>query len=257
MPHIKPLVLAACAAAALLASISTVSATEKEAPVFTSEQQTAIKDMVRDFLMENPEVLIESVNRMKAKEEEKQNAEAIKSLDQHRDFIFNNPDMPSTGNAKGDVTVVEFFDYNCGYCKRAFEAVQQTLDTDKNVRFVFVELPILSPQSKIAANYAMAAHKQGKYFEYHRALMMSAEPKTEEMLEKTAKELGLDVEKLKKDALGDDIKTLLEKKVQVAQDLHISGTPGFIIGDQIIRGYIPYEGMKPLIEETRSKAGKK
>lgn len=251
-PLFKTTALATCAAALVFAAVP-AHAADKTA--FTPEQQTQLKDMMRDFIMENPEVMIESINKMKAKEEQDQNASAIQSLDKHRAFLYNNPDMPSTGNPKGDITIVEFFDYNCGYCKRAYEAVQQTLDADKNVRFVFVELPILSPQSKIAANYAMAAHKQGKYFEFHRAVMNSSEPKTEEMLQRTGKELGLDVEKLKKDANSDETKALLEKKTAVAQDLHISGTPGFIIGDQIIRGYVPYEGMKPMIADAR-KAGK-
>ena len=257
MTHFKTLskttALATCAAA-LLFTAAPAHAADKTA--FTPEQQTALKELVRDFIMENPEVMIESINKMKAKEEQDQNASAIQSLDKHRAFLYNNPDMPSTGNPKADLTIVEFFDYNCGYCKRAYEAVQQTLDADKNIRFVFVELPILSPQSKVAANYAMAAQKQGKYFEYHRAIMNSSEPKTEDMLQRAGKDLGLDVEKLKKDANSEETKVMLEKKTAVAQDLRISGTPGFIIGDQIIRGYVPYEGMKPLIAEARSKAGK-
>lgn len=239
------------AAALLLSSPSFAASPSAKNLPFSEDQRAAMEDFVRDFILDNPEVLIEAVNRYKQNEEKKQDQEALSSLDKYRSFLYYNKDMPQTGNPKGDITVIEFFDYNCGYCKRAYEAVQETLDKDKNVRFVFVELPILSDTSKLAANWAMAAHKQGKYFEFHKGLMTFNGPKTEEAMVKVATDLGLDITRMRKDAASEETKALLAKKVEVAQALHISGTPGFIIGDQIVRGYVPYEGMKAIIDDAR------
>lgn len=242
----------------LLSAAAPASAAEPAtANAFTPAQKAALEDYVRDFILENPEVIIEAVNRYKAKEEEKQNADANASLKKYEDFLYNNKDMPSAGNPNAKFTVVEFFDYNCGYCKRAYEAVQQTLDTDKDIRFVFVELPILSEQSKTAADWAMAAHKQGKYFEFHKGLMTFNGPKTEETMMEVAKKIGLNIDQMKKDANSPETQALLAKKMEVAQALSVTGTPGFIIGDQIIRGYVPYEGMKTLISEERKSSGDK
>lgn len=255
MISLKTLTFAACTAALL--TLSPVGAKPAAAAEpFTAEQKAALEDYVRDFILNNPEVLIEAVNRFKAKEEQKQEADAVAALDKHKDYLYKNKELPQAGNPKGDITVIEFFDYNCGYCKRAFETVTEAIKDDKKLRIVFIELPILSPQSKTAAQWGLAANMQGKYFEYHTALMTTTEPKTDEMLERTAKELGLDIEKMKKDAASEEVAKMLEKKVEIARDLRISGTPGFIVGDQIIRGYIPYDAMKGMIAEARKKGTK-
>lgn len=252
MTLFKRLTTTAFAAALLMATPASAADTTKSLP-FTPDQKAAMEDFIRDFILDNPEVLMESVNRFKEREEKKADQDAISAVTKYKDFIYNNKDMPQTGNPKGDITVVEFFDYNCGYCKRAYEAVQETLDKDKNVRFVFVELPILSETSKTAADWAMAAQKQGKYFEFHKKAITFNGPKNEENMEKIARELGLDVEKMKKDAKSPETQALLQKKVEVAQALRITGTPGFIVGDQIVRGYVPYDGMKAIIADARSK----
>lgn len=254
MTPIKRLLSTGFIAAMLFASPASAADTSKNLP-FSPDQKAAMEDFVRDFILNNPEVLMESVNRYKQQEEKKADSDALTALEKYKDFIYNNKDMPQTGNPKADITVVEFFDYNCGYCKRAYEAVQETLDKDKNVRFIFVELPILSEQSKTAADWAMAAQKQGKYFEFHKGLMTFNGPKNEEAMAKVAKDIGLDVEQMKKDAASPETKALLAKKVEVAQALRITGTPGFIVGDQIVRGYVPYDGMKAIIDEARK--GKK
>jgi protein-disulfide isomerase len=246
----KRLTTTAFAATLLLATPAAASNAAPKLP-FSPDQKAAMEDFIRDFILDNPEVLMESVNRFKEREEKRQDEDALSAITRYKDFLYNNKDMPQAGNLKADITVVEFFDYNCGYCKRAYEAVQETIDKDKNVRFVFVELPILSETSRNVAEWAMAAHKQGKYFEFHREAMLFAGPRNEAAMEGIAKKLGLDVNQMKKDAKSQETQALLEKKVEVAQALRITGTPGFIIGDQIVRGYVPYEGMKAIIADAR------
>ncbi len=249
MTSIKHLILGTCASALLFA----VPASAQDKAPFSADQKAALDSYIREYILNNPEVIIEAVNRYKVKEEEKQDADAISALSKHKDYIYNNPSIPQVGNPKADVTIVEFFDFNCGYCHRAYDAIKQTLAADKNVRFVFIDLPILSPESKTASEWAMAANKQGKYFEFHSAVMDFKGPKSAENLADIASKVGLDVERMKKDAAGPEVRAELEKHTEIAQSMRVSGTPGFIVGDQIVRGYLPYEGLKAITEQARKK----
>ncbi len=235
------------------AQSQTAAASSSDLP-FTEAQRGAMEDFVRNFILDNPEVLIESVNRMHEKEQQQKDADAKGALDKYHDYLYEDKAIPQIGNPKGDITVVEFFDYNCGYCKRAFDVVKKTAESDKNVKIRFIELPILSPQSETASKWALAANKQGKYWEFHKELMSSPAPKTEEHLAEVAKTLGLDVAKLKKDAEGEDVAKELEQNKSVANALGISGTPGFVVGDEILRGFVEYEGFKTIIGDQRKKS---
>lgn len=219
---------------------------------FSESQKKDIDQMIHDYIMKNPEVMMESVKKYQEDQEVKRQQDSIAVLKENSDFFYKNAALPQAGNAKGDITIVEFFDYNCGYCKHAFSTVQKLLESDKNLNFRFVEFPILSEQSNLAAKWALAANKQGKYWEFHQKVITLSGPKSEEGLSKVAQEVGLDVEKLKKDANSDEIKNLLIKNHEMAQKLNISGTPAFIVGDQIFRGYIEDEQFKSLIETERA-----
>jgi protein-disulfide isomerase len=231
-----------------LGAVPAAQAESAKAAAFTQDQKDAMEDFVRDFILDNPEVLIESVNRYHQEEQKKQEEGAKDALKSQRSYL-ESPSLPSAGAKKPEVTIYEVFDYNCGYCKRAFEAVNTALENDKTIKVVFLDLPILSPQSKTAALWSLAAHKQGKYFEFHKALMTSNAPKDEDNMTKLAGEIGLDVEKLKKDAGSKDVEAELEKVQEFANKLSITGTPAFIIGEQIIRGYVPYDAMKTIIAD--------
>jgi len=217
---------------------------------FTPAQKTAMENIIKDYIMSNPQVLMDSVNNYRSAEEKKQEEGAVKALEENRQILLKG-NFPEIGNKKGDITIVEFFDYNCGYCKQGYEAVQESLNNDKNIRFVFVEFPILSESSHLAAKYALAAQKQGKYFELHRELMLYKGPKSDESILQLAGKAGLDMDKLKKDVSDPSIEAEIKKNIDLAQKLQISGTPAFIIGDQIIRGYVPYEGMKTMVADLR------
>lgn len=218
---------------------------------FSESQKKDIDQMIHDYIMKNPEVMMESVKKYQEDQEVKRQQDSIAVLKENSDFFYKNAELPQAGNAKGDITIIEFFDYNCGYCKHAFSTVQKLIESDKNLNFHFVEFPILSEQSNLAAKWALAANKQGKYWEFHQKVITLSGPKSEEGLTKVAQEVGLDVEKLKKDANSDEIKNLLIKNHEMAQKLNISGTPAFIIGDQIFRGYIEDDQFKSLIETER------
>jgi protein-disulfide isomerase len=221
---------------------------------FSSAQKTELESIIKDYILKNPQVLIDSVNNMRNAEQAANDEKAAQGLKENADFFFKG-DLPKAGSETADVTVIEFFDYNCGYCKQGFESVRQGLESDKKLRFVFVDFPILSESSHLASRYALAAQKQGKYFELHRALMQFKGPKTDETILKLAGDAGLDTAKLKADSNDPAIAAQLKKNTDMAEKLAISGTPAFIIGDEIIRGYIPFEAMKTMIADERKKKG--
>jgi protein-disulfide isomerase len=209
-----------------------------------------VKAIVAETLKENPGMVVEALENYRVQEEKKMEQEAsakVKEFAPH----FADKGNPSMGPEDAKITIVEFFDYACGYCKRALPDVQAALSEHKDVRVVFQEFPILSPLSQSAAKYALAAHKQGKYFEYHSALMKFEGQKTDEALAKIAGEVGLNVEQLKKDAASPDIDAQLRKSADAAREIGIQGTPAFIVGDTLYRGYLGPDGMKKAIEDAR------
>ncbi len=240
------------AAAILLAAIPFARAQAAE-PLSRDDVETIIKQ----YLHEHPEVILESVDAYRQKQEKLSAEESSKNIEKHLGYLTA-PDAPGTGNPKGDVTVVEFFDYNCGYCKRALPDLQALLKTDKNLRLVLRDMPILSPTSVTASQWALAANKQGKYFEYHVALMNHNGPKDDSVLEKLAKDVGLNVEQLKKDAVSQDIAKTIQEDMTVAEDIGIHGTPAFIVNGQLYPGYLGPDGLKGAIDTARKNAaGKK
>lgn len=216
----------------------------------TDVQKQEIRDLIKSYLQENPDIIIDAAQNYQRKKEEDMRAAVEGKVGDYKDELTGK-DQPSAGNPGGDVTVTEFFDYNCGYCKHAVADIKKILENDKNVFFVFKELPILGPTSETAAQWSMAAHKQGKYFDYHAALMGNNEPRTEENLIKVAKEAGLDADKLKQDAQSEETRKAVAKSRDVAMDLEIHGTPAFIINGKLFPGYLGEEGLKKAIEEIR------
>lgn len=220
--------------------------------VFTDAQKEAMGVVIKEYLLENPSVIFDAVEAHRTQQEAEAQKQAEVKIDEHIAYLTR-PDAPSVGNPDADVSVVEFFDYNCGYCKRALPDIQAAIKDDKNLRVVFKEMPILGPTSRTAALWALAAHKQGKYFEYHVALMEHRGAKEEAELEKLAKGLGLDVEQMKKDISGGEIEKELDKVTEVGREIGVSGTPAFIVGTTFIPGYIGAEGLKDAIKAEREK----
>ena len=212
-----------------------------------------IESIVREYIQKNPKIILDSVedySRGQKRVDSQKQQEAIKK---HMGWLEDNKMLPVAGNPEGDVTIVEFFDYNCGYCKKAMDDVLTLLNDDKKVKFVFVETPILGKTSELAAKWAMAAQEQDAYLEYHVALMKHRGPLSELSLQTIAKKVGLDIEKIKKDAASDRVAKKVREKSNKAAEMGISGTPAFIIDGQLYGGYIGIDRMRDAIKQAREK----
>ncbi len=238
---------------AALISMGSVSAFAQAS--FTDAQKAEIGGIVKEYLMENPKVIFDAADSYRDQQEAEARKNAETSIKENIE-ILTSADAPSVGNPNGDVTVVEFFDYNCGYCKKALTDIQAVLKEDKNLRVVFKEMPILGPTSRTAALWALAAHEQGKYFDYHVALMEHRGEKNDVELEKIASTLGLDIAKMKTDIASEKIVANLDQSLEIARKIGVSGTPAFIIGTKFIPGYIGDDGLKAAVKEQRDSATK-
>ena len=227
------------------------NAANAEFAEYSPAQKEALGGVIKDYLMENPQVIFDAIEAHRANEEKRQQEQAETAIKDNLAKLTA-ADAPSIGPADADVTIVEFFDYNCGYCKRVLPDIRAITKDDKKVRFVFKEMPILGPTSLTAAQWAMAAHKQGKYFEYHAALMEHRGPKEAKQLEKLAKDLELDVDQMKTDAKSDEVQAMIDADVALARTIGINGTPAFIVGETLYPGYIGEDGMVNAIKEARS-----
>lgn len=207
---------------------------------------------VRDYLLANPEVIVEAMQTLEARRQQAEESEAQSVLDARAEDVFNDPESPVGGNPDGDVTMVEFFDYNCPYCRQVAPVMADAEADDPELRIVYKEFPILGPGSVFAAKAALGAARQGRYVEFHQA-MMNASGRVDEALTLTiAGEVGLDIERLKQDMQDSTVQAEIDGNLELAQALRINGTPAFVIGDQILRGATDLATMTRLIEEARN-----
>jgi protein-disulfide isomerase len=220
---------------------------------FTPEQRRAIEAVIHDYLTNNPELMLDLLQAAQDKLKGESRDKAAAALVDRRREPLDDPDSPVAGNPKGDVSLVEFFDYRCPYCKQVEPALEALLAKDKQLRFVYKELPVLGPDSITAARAALAARKQGKYDAMHRALMMVKGQIDEAAVTKVASSVGLDVERLKADMAAPEVDRALKANLKLAEALDIHGTPGFVIGDEIVPGAVSLDELKRLIEAARRK----
>lgn len=220
-------------------------------PAADLPEKEALNEAIRSYLLEHPEVIIEALEKFEDRERLAKENASTAALNERKDDLYNHPMTPISGNPKGDVTIVEFFDYQCGYCKRTMQTVLDLQKEDPKIRVVWKELPILGPASEFASRAAMAAKKQDKYIEFHVAVMGARGQLTPESVMKHAADVGLDVDKLKRDMMAPEIGKYLRDTLQLAQQLGINGTPGFVIGGKLVPGAIGMEQMKDLIEQAR------
>ncbi|MGD9617215.1 MAG: DsbA family protein [Alphaproteobacteria bacterium] len=223
---------------------------------FSAEQRQAIETIVRDYLLRNPEVMIEVLEAAKEKIAGEAQAQRVAALAERWQEIFEDPNAPVAGNPKGDVTLVEFFDYRCPYCKQVAPAIEALLAEDKQLRVVYKEFPVLGPESVTAARAALAAGKQGKYEALHRALMQMKGQINETAIFNAAKSAGIDVERLKRDMNAPEIDRMLQANQQLAMALDIRGTPAFIVGDEIVPGAVSADALRQLIATARQEKEK-
>ena len=217
----------------------------------TPAQKTEIEKLVHDYIVAHPEVIKEAIQALQAKEEQSKADAQTQAVLQNKDKLFNDPATPVAGNAMGDVTIVEFFDYHCPYCKAVAGPLQKLTEEDKGVRLVMKEFPILGQDSLLASQAALASVPQGKYWEFHQALMEHRGQFDMEVIKSIAAKVGLDPAKLEADMQSDTIKPIISANHDLAQTLDIGATPTFIIGDQVVEGAVPLERLKELIQKAR------
>jgi protein-disulfide isomerase len=226
-----------------------------QAAEFTPEQKQELGEVIRQYLMENPEVVRDAMQELERKQQMAEETARTESLKTMSGEIFHSKDDLVAGNPKGKVTMVEFFDYNCGYCKRAFPDVLKMVSEDKDLRLVMKEFPILSAGSVYAARAALASHKQGKYWEFHMALMSHQGGIDEAVTDQIAEATGLDLKKLKADMESKEIAQVIRRNMQMAESLKINGTPAFIIDETVIPGAVGYKALATVVKQVRDSGG--
>jgi len=226
-----------------------------QAAEFTPEQKKEMGDFIRQYLLENPEVVRDAMQELERKQQVAEDSARTDSLKAMSSEIFHNKDDLVGGNPKGKVTMVEFFDYNCGYCKRAFPDVMKMIDGDKDLKLVMKEFPILGPGSTYATRAALASRKQGKYWEYHLAMMAHDGRVDEQVADQIAEATGLDMKKLKADMETDEVSQVITRNMQLADSLKIQGTPAFIIDEAVIPGAVGFDALQAAVKQVRDNGG--
>lgn len=216
----------------------------------------AFENRVRNYILRNPEVIVEAMQRLQTRQRADEEAEAQGVLKSRADELLRDPDSPVGGNVSGDVTLVEFFDYNCPYCRRVAPVMAEAEKADKNLRIVYKEIPILGPNSVFAAKAALAAQRQGKYGEFHKALMTASGVADETRVLSIASRIGLDIGRLQKDMQDGAIQAAIDKNLALAQALRINGTPSFVVGETILRGATDLDALQSMIRKAREKAAR-
>jgi len=246
-----PYLFAALMAVPLLSS----NAAPASAQSFSGEQRGEIERIVKEYLLSHPEllqdVMAELEKRQTLAEAEKHRA-AVK---EHSATIFSSPRQVTLGNAQGDVTVVEFFDYNCGYCKRAMADMLDLLQNDAKLKFVLKEFPVLGEGSVQAAQVAAAARMQDKggkkYLEFHQKLLGGRGTADKTRALAVAKEVGFDMARIEKDMTSDEVKAQLEESFKLAEALGLNGTPSYVVGSDVLVGAVGLNTLKEKVNGAR------
>ncbi|GHF27418.1 DSBA oxidoreductase [Kordiimonas sediminis] len=241
-----------CVLFSSLIALSPLSAQEDVA--VTPQEKAKIRSALIEIFEENPEIVIRAIQEFQRRS---QVASMLPKIDMYRGYLESDPSLPVLGNPNGDVTIVEFFDYRCGYCRRHFPELMRLVKEDGNIRLIPHQLPLLdrpgqTPVSRLAARAAVAAHKQGKFSELHFAMMSTPTSLTEDMIYSLAEDQGIDVERLKKDMADKLIDKTVGNSVAIARDIGFEGTPGYIIGNDVVLGAAGFDRMKEAVARARA-----
>jgi protein-disulfide isomerase len=222
---------------------------------FTDTQRGDIEVIVRNYLIAHPEVLEEAMTELTKRQTAAEAQKHEASITENADTIFNSPRGVTLGNKDGDVTFVEFFDYNCGYCKRAMADMLDLLKNDPKLKVVLKEFPVLSDGSVEAARVAVAAHMQDptgkKYLDFHQKLLGGRGPADKARAMAAAKDAGFDLAKLEKDMATPEVKATIEENFKLAEAMGMNGTPSYVIGKQVVIGAVGLDGLKEKISNAR------
>mgnify|MGYP001176858007 CR=1 FL=1 len=218
-------------------------------------EREAFRAEVRAYLLDHPEVLIEAMDVLQGKQEVAAAERDIQMLIDNGDAIYRNPADWAGGNLEGDITLVEFMDYRCGYCRKAYADVEELIKSDGNIRFVLKEFPILGEQSTLSSQFAIAVHQlfgNDAYKAAHDALMGLRGDVTPETLARLAADLGHDAEAVSARMKSPEVAAVIEENHRLASLMEINGTPAFVIDQTMVRGYVPLDGMRQIVAGQRN-----
>lgn len=233
---------------AMLIGFSSLQGEEVSAP-----SRAEIEKIVREYILQHPEVLMESVQSHRERERVEAQKRSKDPVAANRRELFDDAASPVAGTAGAGITIVQFFDYKCGYCRRVSPTLSTLLEKHKNVRIIYKELPILGADSHMASRAALAAEKQGAYVAFHRELMSLNGPITPEAIEGAGKRLGLDIAKLKTDMSSKEVVGALMQNQRLANAIGVQSTPSFVIGGELISGAMDLTGFEELISKNSNR----
>ena len=229
-------------------TLAAAPATAFDMDAMTDTERQAFQDEVRSYLLENPQVLVEALTIY-----QEQNSDAALISANYDDLVGDDHSWVG-GNPEGDITIVEFLDYRCGFCRRAFPEVEELVSTDGNIRIIVKELPVLGPQSELASRFAIATlQTEGAdaYKAIHDALMTFRGQISEQSLARLSDQNGFDTAAIRTAMESPEVEEVINENRTLAQALRVNGTPTFVIGGQMLRGFLPLEGMSQIVAEER------
>ena len=251
----SPRLLAAARSGFLAALLALAVPQASRAEEFSAPQKSEIERIVRDYLIAHPEVLQESMAELEKRQTAAEAEKHKSAVKDHAQNLFNSPRQVVLGNPDGNVTFVEFFDYNCGYCKRALDDMLTLMKDDPKLKVVLKEFPVLGPGSIEAARVAVAVRMQDKdgkkYLEFHRKLLSQRGPADKAHALAAAKDVGLDVARIERDIAGDEVKASLEEAFKLAERLGLNGTPSYVIGENVVIGAVGLAALREKVNVAR------
>jgi protein-disulfide isomerase len=245
------LIVVGALAAVQLTAPGQAASLEATATATGTGDKAAIGKIVREYILANPEVLVEAMQELERKQDTQRDSVAQKAIQQHQTELLRDADSPTAGNADGDVTIVEFMDYQCGYCKRAHPSILSEVAADGKVKIIYKDLPILGEASRIGALAALASRAQGKHDAFHNALMEFKGPIDRAKILEIAASVGIDVPRLEQDMQDAKLKTIIDRNMALATALGVRGTPAFVIGNQFVPGAVEADALRQLIVDAR------
>jgi len=222
---------------------------------FTPEQRAAIVEILREAMRDDPSILEDAIGALQRREAEREREASRGAIAANREALTNDQSAPWKGAARPTATIVEFFDFRCPYCKRMVPVMAELLRTDRELRVVLIDIPILGPASVVAARAALAAQRQGRYVEMHDALMGFRGEPTEASVMQLAAGLGLDQDRLRRDMADPAIAQRLDANIRLAQSLGVQGTPAYVIGTELLPGAVPLDQLREAVKRARKAPG--
>jgi protein-disulfide isomerase len=223
---------------------------------FSDTQRGEIERIIKDYLLKHPEVLQEAIAELEKKQAVADSEKGKAAVKEQAQLLFNSPRQVTLGNLQGDVTMVEFFDYNCGYCKRALTDMVNLMKADPKLKVVLKEFPVLGPGSVETAQVATAVRMQDKtgkkYLEFHQKMLSGRGQADKARALAVAKEIGLDMARLEKDMAGDEVRASLEESMKLADKLGLNGTPSYVVGPDVVVGAVGYDALMEKVKSARA-----